>query len=270
MKIIKNLVIVLFVLLVISCKKSEITPPQMPPYLDPKREQWGLVINYTATWCYPCGSWGSAKLHELANTSPRVAAVTNHAYGDPMHNQLLFLLMHDDRRTGGGIPSFWIGDYRTTFNSVLEELLTRIPIAAIDMKAIKHGDSIKYAYQVKFFESAQGDFYVSIWLLESIIPGGPGTGDYEQEGNTNTNFTHDFVLREVKRETTYGNYVYGKKFVTNPSQNFVFEEINTLYVNPAWSRKLTLVCCIWKYDPTADPEAYNPRYKFVNAFKVDL
>lgn len=252
------------IVLLYSCKKEEIVPPEMPPYLEAKREQWGLVINYTASWCGPCGSWGSPTVHQLANMSPRVVAVTNHAYGDPMHNQWIYLLMADDRQVGSGIPSFWIGDQKTYSSTAMQLLLERTPIAGIDMKAKQHGDSIKFAYQVKFFESAQGEFYLSFWLLESGIPGGAGTGEYQQAGTSDQNYKHDFVIRAVK------DLVYGRKIVTNPTQGYTLEEISSIYVNSAWKNRLTLVCCLWRFDPQGDPTNYNPRYKFVNAYQVPL
>ena len=44
-----------------------------------------LVMEYTANWCGPCGSWGAPTLHSLASQD-NVYAIAFHAQNDPMHS----------------------------------------------------------------------------------------------------------------------------------------------------------------------------------------
>lgn len=258
----KKTIILLFAsaLLIASCTKSEIEYPEVPPLLEPKAEQWGLAINYTATWCGPCGSWGAPKIHELNNMG-KVVTITNHASGDPMYNAALYNSMAADRPTGGGIPSFWIGDTKSNNVSVMTTLLAQSPIAGIDMKTNRVGNEIKVASQVKFFAQATGDFYLSFYMLESGIDGSASAGAYKQNGASDPNYKHDYVLRSSKTTD-----VYGEKVVTNPAVNHTIDKSFSMTVDAAWTKEVYVVAILWKFNPQGNPSSNIPKYQFVNGF----
>ncbi len=258
-------VIILTVFFAASCKKETVEPdPPVPPVptLQPKQEQWGLAINYTAKWCGPCGSWGAPLIHNLAGMG-KVVAVTNHASGDPMYNSTLYSQMTADRITEGGIPAFWVGDTKTSSSSstsTMTQLLASTPIAGIDMKTKRTDLSISIESQVKFFAAGTGDFYLSFWMLESGIDGSASAGSYAQNGTTDPNYTHDYVIRKSE------GAVYGEKILTDPASGKTYDKNFTMTIDASWTQEVYIVAVLWQFDPTGNPSTKNPKYKFINAF----
>lgn len=247
-------------LIAISCTKTEIIYPTIEPLLEPKREQWGLAINYTATWCGPCGSWGAPRIHELNNMG-KVVTITNHASGDPMYNQALYSGMSADRPTGGGIPSFWIGNTKSSNVSTMTSFLAQIPIAGIDMKTNRVENEIHVAAQVKFFEQGTGDYFLSFYMLESGIDGSATAGAYRQNGTSDPNYKHDYVIR--KSHTTQ---VYGEQVVTDPAKDHVINRKFSMTVDANWTQEVYIVAALWKYNPDGNPSNNIPHYEFINGF----
>jgi hypothetical protein len=253
------------ILATVSCKKETVDPidnQPIVPTLQPKQEQWGLAINYTAKWCSPCGSWGAPLIHNLAGMN-KVVAVTNHASNDPMYNATLYTQMTSDRITGGGIPAFWVGDSKTSSansTSMMTQLLNTTPIAGIDMKTKRTGADISIESQVKFFQAGSGDYYLSFWMLESGIDGSASAGSYAQAGTSDPNYKHDYVIRKAE------GHVYGEKILTNPEAGKTFDKNFTMSVNSAWTKEVYVVAVLWKYDESGNPTNQIPKYKFINAF----
>jgi len=257
-----TLIVLSALVLFIACKKTEIIIPEAPAFLEPKQEQWGLAINYTATWCGFCGSWGAPLIHDFDKMG-KVVTVANHDSGDPMFNLALKTQMSVDRPVGSGIPSFWVGDEKTKETSKMTQLLAKIPTAGIDMKIRRIENSMKIAYMVKFFSAGVGDYYFSLWMLESGIDGSSSAGSFAQAGTSDPNFKHDFVFRKA-----YGNKVYGEKILTNPATGATHEGVVDMPIDAAWKKNVYIAACLWRYDTAGNPAANNPNYKFVNGFVV--
>lgn len=263
----RNLILILSVIFLFaaSCKKETIEPdPPVPPVpsLQPKQEQWGLAINYTAKWCSPCGSWGAPLIHNLSNQG-KVVAVTNHASGDPMYNAALYSQMTADRITEGGIPAFWVGDIKTTSSnsmSTMTQLKGQTPIAGIDMKTKRTNLSISIESQVKFFAAGTGDYYLSFWMLESGIDGSASSGAYAQAGTSDPNYKHDYVIRKSEGP------VYGEKIITNPQSGAKYDKNFTMTIDAAWTQEVYIVAVLWQYDANGNPANKIPKYKYINAF----
>lgn len=240
-----------------SCNKDE-NEADESGQLVPLQQQWGLALNYTASWCGPCGDWGAPLIHDFANAG-NVLAITAHASGDPMHNSALYNAFTSDRPTGGGIPSFYIGDVKSTSMSDLQALLDQTPFAAIAMNYSREGNNMTVNTRTEFFTTHAGIYHLVVLVLESGIDGSATSGDYEQNGVSNPDsYKHDFVLRA---SSSTGN-VYGEKIMTDPSHGDTIDKQFTFSLNPEWTNEIYPVAILWEKNSQSSPV-----FHFVNAMK---
>jgi len=242
----------------VSCNKDEETdnPDNQP--LTPKQEQWGFAINYTATWCGPCGDWGAPLIHDLSETGD-VIAITAHAANDPMYNSGLYGSFNADRPNGGGIPSFWIGDIKTTSVSAMTALLEQTPIAGIAIETTKNETTMTVKTKTEFFEAGNGKYFLSVLILEDGIDGSSSAGDYEQNGAEDpTSYQHDFVLRA---SSVNGNS-YGEMIIQDPEKGAAVDKEYEITLNPSWDQDVYAVAILWEVDLFG-----SPNFKFINAIK---
>lgn len=245
-------------LFLIACDKDE--TEDGPTELVVVQEQVGFAINYTATWCGPCGDWGAPLIHDFADAgNGNVVAITAHASGDPMYNNSLYSSFNSDRPDGGGIPSFWVGDKSTTKMSDMNELLSRNPIAGVALNYSVEGSTMTVNTRTQFFSTVSGIYHLSVLLLESGIDGSSSAGDYEQNGTAYPeSYAHDFVLRASSVE----GLAYGEKIVVDPSKGDVLDKQVSFTINANWTNSLYPVAIIWKKNSLGEPV-----FEFINATK---
>ena len=261
-KLIYLFVIVLVVLA--SCKKDNTTTPTPTPTqttLNPVQKQWGFVIEYTATWCYYCGAWGASTMDALCAT-PYTAGVSCHSSNDPMYNATLYTSFYNDRTDGGGIPSFWIGDASNYQTGTLTSLLAQTATAAIDLNYTKSGTKMTVNTQTKFFAAGTGNYYLSVYLIESGIDGSTTAPTaYVQNNPPNpATYKHMQVLRTTSvPSNAYGESIYSGAVTAGKTINKTY----SLTIDPTWTKTLNVIAVLWKYDATSAV----PQYKYVNCFK---
>ena len=240
-----------------ACKKKKKEDEQQ---LEPKQEQKGFAINYTATWCSSCGSWGAPIIHQYSDDATEGAIICAH-FNDPMSSNLSNVF-EQDRTTNNGIPGFWVGDNKTSSNGAMTSLLGQgDAMAGVDYKyEIKDG-KIEVDAKVKFFEAGQGDYYLSVLVLEDGIPGGTSApGNYQQAGTNDPNYTHDFVLRA----SAHAGLPYGESITTNPSADDEVDKSYSIDLDSSWDTdNVYAVCIVWKKDTSNG----RPYYKYINALK---
>jgi len=244
--------------ILLSCNKDEETETPTEQPFTPKQEQWGFAINYTATWCGPCGDWGAPLIHELSDAGD-VIAITAHSSGDPMFNSVLFTSFNGDRPVGASIPAFWIGDVKSTDTSTMNTLLQQVPIAGIAIKSSKTDSSMTIQTKTRFFDAGSSKFFLSVLILEDGIDGSASAGDYEQNGVADpTNYKHDYVLRA----SSVSNNAYGEELVSSPAQDTIIEKEYVIALNPNWGPNVYPVAILWQVDLFS-----SPNFKFINAIK---
>ncbi len=254
----KNLFFLLLVFGVIfsSCKKDE-----EEAQLNPTQTQNGFAINYTASWCGPCGNWGAPLIHDYASAAPSGAIICAHASNDPMNNPL-YGSFSADRTTGGGVPSFWVGDVKTTSASAMSELRANAASAGVDYKYSISGTTMTVETKSKFFSALSGDIYLSVIVLEDGINGNSTAGQYKQNGTSssypNDDYKHNFVLRA----SATGNEAYGEKITSNPASGAVIDKTYTITLDASWKNPYA-VCILWRYDASSGA----PTYKYLNSLK---
>jgi len=252
-----NLLILFISVVFISCKKENNEPVNPADDLIPAQLQWGLAINYTATWCYYCGEWGAPLIHEFADTG-YVVAISVHAQNDPMFNGMLYNSLTSERPTGGGIPSFWVGDVQTTDMSAMTSLLNEIPVAALAIHSDRSADSLKVEVKTVFYEADSSEFFLSVLILEDGIDGSANAGNYAQNGTANPdNYKHDFVLRA----SSVPSNGYGESLITAPTAGTEVSSVYSIYISPEWD-DVYAVAILWRVDLWS-----SPAFKYVNAVK---
>lgn len=241
-----------------SCNKDEETETSADQPFVPTQEQWGFAINYTATWCGPCGDWGAPLIHELSEAG-NVVAITAHGSGDPMFNSALYTSFDTDRPTGGTIPAFWIGDKKSNIVSYMETLMQQTPIAGIVIESTRNDSTMTVKTKTEFFNEGSGKYFLSVLILEDGIDGSASSGEYAQNGVINpTTYKHDFVLRA----SSISNNAYGEEIVVDPEKGAVIEKEYVITLNPDWDQYVYPVAILWYVDLFG-----NPIFKFVNAIK---
>ena len=264
-----SLFLIAFILIVSACKKEDkkVEPIIYNPInndldrtLEPTDIQNGFAINYTATWCGPCGDRGAPIIQGYANDAPKGAIITAHIEGDPMINSLVSSFKTD--RTYSGTPTFWVGDTKTSNSGAISSLIDNANAnAGIDYSYTISENTMTIKTKTKFFSSFTGDAYLSILVLEDGINGNSSAGQYEQSGTSSSypddNYFHNYVLRN---SSIKGNS-YGEKIASTPLKNIEVEKTYTITIDPNW-KNVYPIAIVWEYIPGAKPE-----YKYINSYK---
>jgi len=260
-KLIYLFVIVLVV--VVSCKKDNTTTTTTPTTtLNPVQKQWGFVLEYTATWCYYCGQWGASTMDTLCNSSHYVAGISCHASSDPMYNATLNASFEADRTDGGGIPSFWIGDNANYDASTLSSLLAQTATAALDLNYTKSGSTITVNTETKFFTAGTGNYFLSVYLIESGIDGSTTAPTAYVQNNPPNPAT--YVHKRVLRTSSIPSNAFGESIVNGSvAAGKTINKTYTLTVDPTWTKTLNVIAVLWNYNSAAAV----PQYKFVNCIQ---
>lgn len=240
-----------------SCSKDD-TDSNEPGALVPLQQQFGFALNYTASWCGPCGDWGAPLIHDLEEAG-NVVAITAHASNDPMYKAALYSSFDAERPVGGGIPSFYIGDFSSTNMSDMEALLAQIPKAGIAMNYTIDGLTMTINTKTEFFSTRTGIFNLVVLILEDGIDGSASSGQFEQNGVANPDsYTHDFVLRA----SSSNNHVYGEEIISDPSKGDAVEKQFSIALSDDWLNDVYPVVILWKKNSLE-----TPAFQFVNAVK---
>lgn len=261
-----TLVLLAFVLVASACKKKE--EETDPEALNPTATQKGFSIEYTSTTCSICGSKGGPLIHKFAKDAPHGVVIALHVNGnsDPMANNQLSYGFSGDRPSGGGIPSFWVGDTKIATsdeNAMINLLGTGNAVAGIDLKYSRSGNTMKVETLTKFFTAASGMYYLSVYILEDGIDGSSNAPQgYVQPGASysypNDDYKHDFVIRAASAN----NSVKGELIATDPAKDKEISKTYSIALDPSWKKTLYAVAVIWKYDPNA-----SMKYSYVNSYR---
>lgn len=243
----------------VACKKEK------NENSDGSYQQWALALNYTATWCSYCGSWGAPLMHDLYKYE-NVVCISVHTNGDPMYNDL-YPDFNDDRETGGGIPAFWIGDKKTDnvpeSHQVTKQLKEQDPVAGLHIESNRTDSILIVKITIVFNYNLDGEFYLSTYLLEDGIDGSSMAGGYNQSGTSASypedDYKHDYVLRASSNMAN----AYGEKIAESPSSNQTITNEFLFTIQKDWNQKVYPVAVLWKYNTSGS----KPYYQYINAIK---
>lgn len=163
-----------------SCTKDERSLPTNPGSntgaLVPTNQQRSVVVNMSATWCGPCGSWGIPAFYDAINVdSTRVfgiKATTNDdldvPVGGPINNYL---------NDSGGVPAFAEGinkfgqdkfGVKSAATATIAKPSTDV-VAGVAIKKTITGDKLTVTSAVKFFKAVTGVYNLALYVTEDNV-----------------------------------------------------------------------------------------------------
>jgi hypothetical protein len=245
------------ILFLASCNKEEKEADSIPV----ERVIRPLVINYTATWCGPCGQSGGPAFNAMLDSGKEgtlltaIKAYTNNSSTgmSSLGSSRLFSAF-----SVSGIPAFWVNNNQSSVstNQIIASA-TKIQadsnsiVAGLGLKKAIVGDSIIVDARTKFFKNggANIDYALAIYVVEDNIVG------YQKVGGTdNATYLHRNVLRTSAANNYYGTSINNGVSVLEGSE---FLTSYKIFINPAWNKaNLKVIGVIWK-------SGSNP-YKVVN------
>jgi hypothetical protein len=256
-------ILLAFVLVFAACKKDE---EENKDELQPTAKQKGFSIEWTSITCSICGASGGPLIHKYQKDAPNsvnIALHVNSSDAMKIENNIYFGFS-GDRPSGGGIPSFWVGDEKVSTsgsdNKMIDLVKSGDAIAGIDYTYEKSGNTFTVTTKTKFFSAGTGEYTMSIFLLEDGIDGSStaATG-YKQAGASysypNDDYKHDFVMRAALQN------VMGDVIATNPTSGKEIDKTFKITSKSEW-KKVYPVVVLWKHDPNA-----TIKYSFVNAMR---
>jgi hypothetical protein len=174
-----------------------------------------------------------------------------------MYNSALYGSFSSVRPTGGGIPSFWVGDIDDGEPGDVTNLLAQTPPAGLEFIAARDGNNMNVMVRTLFFENVSGEYYLSVYILEDGIDGSSSAGQYAQNGVANpATYKHDFVLRTAATP----NSAYGEMIASGSiAAGSKYDKTYAIPVDASWN-DIYVGVCLWKKDGTGF-------YSFVNALK---
>ncbi len=265
MKKISFILGLLFIGIVISCNKYE--EVRKSDDLTPSMQQRAFMGEVTSTTCGICGSSGYNNFNLMKkNNSGKLIALAFHCNfpQDSMQSPLLYSY-EGSRKTGGGIPSFHIGDIKTPTSGMqpyIDTLLKKSPEAQLKFKAEYVGDKVNITSKIKFFKNVSGDYFVSFYLCENNIDGGATAGPGYKQSSGAADYKHNNVVRAGNANSN----AYGEKINTanNTAANSIFDYSCSIDINPRWKKEnLFVTAVIWKKNPDNTAEC---QYQFVNGW----
>ena len=201
-----------------------------------------LMTDITATWCPPCGDWGSPAFEEAteANSDNAVAMSLHASSSDPMYHATARAIA--DVTGFGGYPTLSIdlqGDYFSASQlTSAAQAVNATPTVGGSAAILRvNGDQIEIDATAKFFEETTGDYYLGVYVMENGIV---------EDQNTSSGYVemvHDHVLRTGATASPFGDMAATGSI----SANQTFNASYTVSMSPAWNAdNLYVATILWK------------------------
>lgn len=166
-----------------------------------------LIIKKTATWCPYCGTWGWDFFDDVRQDNAGKAVFWAAHYGgsmleNPTSTEIVSNL------SGGGQPKFYLNtelqnvssgntaSARITFQNAVDTAYLQAPVANVGIDATYEGDLLTVHSKSRFFQDADGEYYLGLYLVENDL--------LAYQAGQNTEVMHSSVLRKALTPTTYG------------------------------------------------------------------
>ena len=223
-----------------------------------EQQQRSLMTERTATWCPYCGGWGwglyGGLIEDNVGKAVLIAAhfddnLTTTASAEITDNfggfsQPIFYLNEVNQNASSGSVS----TVRTSIKNQVDAAFQTMPVANAGFTPAYQNGAIQVKSKVKFFQAAQGEFYLGVYLVEDNVQA-------LQSGQNGT-VSHRYVMRESFTQSTWGELIANG--AVNANQEFSLDFALPIG-NPA-GYEYEVVGIIWKKEGT--------QYKVVNVWST--
>lgn len=270
-----SLLLLLLVSLATACKKQiGCTDPSAVNYnpdakksadncVVPEPVNKVLLVKFTAVWCPPCGGWGADAFKQFkADYANDVIAIASHgsqSQPDALTTDASLAMFSNFPVTG--FPNFLVGSQFQGATNNISQAMSDALAKPVEVGGAMVFEQVENKYivdaKVEFFSATQGDFYLSVFVLENGIPGGDNAGAaLDQKGDNSNSYTHNNVLRAHGFGQPFGQSIASGSIGGNAAYNLA-TQIN---IESDWNTdNQTLVGVIWKKTGGA--------FEAVNAFE---
>ncbi len=256
----KALLLAAAVMLIFSaCKKDEENNTETE--LTPTAAQKGFILEWTSITCGICGSSGGPALDKFSQDGPKGAMIALHVNSSDSMKvpNNVYWAFSEDRPTGGGIPAFYAGDTKTSYSddqAVITQINSGNAVAGVAIDYEIDGNTMSIRTRTKFFQPAQGDYRLSVFVLEDGIDGSDGAPQgYDQAGG-GSDYTHNCVWR-----ASATSEIMGELIATDPVADSKVNKNYSVQLDPEWN-DVYPVAVIWKHDDQA-----SVKYSYVNSIR---
>jgi hypothetical protein len=254
-----------------SCKKDD-DGGGGDPGLTVTQNRQIMMLEYSAAWCPPCGSWGNDAFHDAIDLHGNdVAPMSIH--GSSSQPDGMTTATNDILKTNfpllSGWPNFWVANVSkgtsTNFGSEINQIKSSPIIAQVAFEVTDNPTNYGIDAKVKFFTATQGEYYVSFFALESGIPGhdgappGPNGQRMDQAGDNSTDYVHDHVYRGASIDGVFGQKVAEGAIAVDTEVEFMTAIAKEAHWNLA---NVKIIAFIWE---KKKPGAGELQYEYVNA-----
>ncbi|MBX2877656.1 MAG: hypothetical protein KTR30_36390, partial [Saprospiraceae bacterium] len=231
--------------------------------IDVPKSQIPLITKISASWCPHCGNWGWNFFEGLleGNQSKAIMMVTHYSgnyrtsAGEAMANNFGIV----------GQPEFYMGTEKISANSgnftnmipmVSNSINTMTSQAPTAQSALKLGmlpdGSLKVQARAQFFETATGEFYLGIYIVEKDFVG--------YQSPIGNDAQHKNLFRGSIDNNDFGELLVAGS--VDADQVFDIEHSFNLNATGYQSSNIDIVSILW--------EKVGERYEYVNANSSDV
>ena len=168
--------------------------------------QMPLVTKVTATWCSNCGSWGWDFMELALDAHEDEALFLGAHYSGDFENDLGDFI--DQNFSAIGQPVFFLGneDLVVTRNNVnarlqtlsdgINQQLAMSPVANTGIKVRLSGNQLQVNSKTRFFQSANGEYYLAMYVVENDI--------LNRQASQSGDVEHPYVARAFMHDNPEG------------------------------------------------------------------
>ena len=180
-------------MIIASCKKSEIDPVAIN---NVSSDYKVLVVDFTATWCPPCGQYGIPAFNKASTDYPyKIVGLGIHSADDIVKTVSAEQKTIDNFYNVTGIPTFVIntkslGSGNTNIDLEIDWVVNTIASVGVGISKTLEGNTLKINTKTVFFSDLTGTYNLAVYVVEDGI-----LNMQKMSNGPAVNITHNHVFR---------------------------------------------------------------------------